>query len=846
MRRALSIALTLAAAGTAHAQVVDRRYAEAPTDGLALPATSIAGAFDARSSVLNSAGLAMMNGPELAFALDLENADVASSSGPGFGIYLASDLFGELLPKIGAGLALEWLRPSRSQLAPDPGEPFRLTLSHANALGRHVSVGLAFHYFIASGALRGVETFDAGLSLRPDNHFALGANVRDLDTSEIAGTPVQRRYEVEAMVRPFGTDTLEVSVGGRIGETRGDVDGWARVGVRALRGAYVVAAVESKGLHAIDDSPAGPVMSELRETRATLGLELSLGQVGLAAYGTGLRSPGGTNHALGGTFVATFAAAPRPSVVLPEDHVERVELTGDIGVRELTQLVLRLRGIATDPSAKGIVVLFDGASPGWATLQELRNELLAIKAAHKKVFAYMVSGTTRDYYVASAADKIYVDPAGGLRLIGMAGQTFYFRGLFDQIGITPQFEKIGEYKSAPEAFTEHGPTPIAASMHDELFASLWQQWLDTVAGARHLTTDELMRLVDNGPYTAGELADRTQLVGRLVDAVAPPEQVAQLIMTELGGVYPLGVPPTTRPDRWERPEVAVIYIDGDITDGATRTVPVIGLTLAGGETIVAALSAAREDPNVRAIILRIDSPGGSALASELIAREVFATRGKKPIICSMSNLAASGGYFVAAGCDLILAEPMTITGSIGIFFGKFDLSGLIAKLGISIDTFKRGARSDEESLFRPYTLEERTALLAKLRYSYGRFVGAVAEGRKLTKDAVDAVGRGHVYSGEQAKPLALVDRFGGLGDALDEARKRIGLPLGTRLEISEYPKVSTSVIGVIGKLLTTSQPVVPLSELPVFKDLARAVPPSLLVSPESAQMRLPYQLQLTD
>lgn len=846
MRCALSIALTLAAAGTANAQVVDRRYAEAPTDGLALPATSIAGAFDARSSVLNSAGLAMMNGPELAFALDLENADVASSSGPGFGIYLASDLFGELLPKIGAGLALEWLRPSRSKLAPDPGEPFRLTLSHANALGRHVSVGFAFHYFIATGALHGVETFDAGLSLRPDNHFALGANIRDLDTSEIAGTPVQRRYEVEAMVRPFGTDTLEVSVGGRIGETRGDVDGWARVGVRALRGAYVVAAVESKGRHAIDDSPAGPVTSELRETRATLGLELSLGQIGLAAYGTGLRAPGGTNHALGGTFVATFAAAPRPSVVPPEDHVERVELTGDIGVRELTQLVLRLRGIATDPSAKGIVVLFDGASPGWATLQELRNELLALKAAHKKVFAYMVSGTTRDYYVASAADKIYVDPAGGLRLIGMAGQTFYFRGLFDQIGITPQFEKIGEYKSAPEAFTEHGPTPIAANMHDELFASLWQQWLDTVARARHLTTDELMRLVDNGPYTAGELADQTQLVGRLVDAVAPPEKVAQLVMTELGGVYPLGVPPITRPERWERPEVAVIYIDGDITDGVTRIVPVIGQTLAGGETVVAAISAAREDPNVRAIILRIDSPGGSALASELIAREVFATRGKKPIICSMSNLAASGGYFVAAGCDLILAEPMTITGSIGIFFGKFDLSGLIAKLGISIDTFKRGARSDEESMFRPYTLEERTALLAKLRYSYGRFVGAVAEGRKLTKDAVDAVGRGHVYSGEQAKPLALVDRFGGLGDALDEARKRIGLPLGTRLEISEYPKVSTSVIGVIGKLLTTSQPVVPLSELPVFKELARAIPPSLLVSPESAQMRLPYQLQLAD
>ena len=842
MRCALCIALTLAAAGTAHAQAVDRRYAEEPPDGVALPATSIAGTFDARATVLNSAGLAMMNGPALALALDFENADVAAGSGPGFGLYLASDFFGDRLPKTGAGIALEWLRPSRSRLSPDPGDPFRLTISHANALGRYLSLGVAFHYFFASGALHGVDTFDAGLSLRPDNHFALGVNVRDLDTADIEGTPVQRRYEAEAMVRPLGTDALELSVGGRIGETRGDVDGWVRVGVRALQGAYVVAAVESRALHAIDDSPAGLVDADVRETRATVGLELSLGQIGLAAYGTGVRAPGSVNHALGGTFVATIAATPRPSVLPADDHIERVELTGEIGVRELTQLVLRLRGIANDRSARGVVVLFDGASPGWATLQELRNELLALKAAHKKVFAYMVSGSTRDYYVASAADKIYIDPAGELRLLGMAGQSFYFRGLFDQVGITPQFEKIAEYKSAPEMFTETGATPIAAKMRDELFDSLWQQWLTTVATARHLTTDELGKLVDNGPYTAGELAENT----KLVDGVAPPDKVAQLIMAELGGVYSVGEPPVTQPDRWERPEVAVIYIDGDITDGVTKTIPLIGTNLAGGETVVAALLAAREDPLIKAIILRIDSPGGSALASELIAREVFATRGKKPIICSMSNLAASGGYFVAAGCDVILAEPMTITGSIGIFFGKFDLSGLVKKLGISIETFKRGLRSDAESMFRPYTTQERTALLRKLRYAYGRFVGAIAEGRKLTKDAVDAVGRGHVYSGEQAKPLALVDRFGGLGDALDEARKRVGLPLDAQLEILEYPKISTSLLGVIGKLLTTSQPELPLSELPVFKALVRAVPPSMLLAPESAQMRLPYELELPE
>jgi protease-4 len=845
MRLAVGFALAVTfVTSAAHAQVVDRRYAEEPTDGLAMPGTPIAGEADARAVNLNSAGLAYLNGPELAIALDLENADVGTSSGPGFGIYAGDSLFGGVLPKIGVGLGLEWLRPPRANLAPDPGEPVRLTVSHANALGSHLSLGINFHYFFNGGPLDGLATFDLGLAGRVNNYLAFGGNLRDLDTRNIGGVPVQRRYELEALVRPLGTDLIEVSAGGRIGEIRGDVDGWARVAVRALRGAYVVGAVESRALHAIDESPViGTTDVDLRELRATVGLELSFGGVGLAAYGTGVRAPqGGGNHALGTTLVATFSSAPRASVLPPSEHLERVELTGDIEARELTQVVLRLRAIARDQSAKGVIVVFDGATAGWAALQEIREELLAVRASHKKVFAYMVSGTGRDYFVASAADKIYLDPAGGLRLVGMAGQSFYFRGAFDMIGVTPEFEKIGEYKSAPEMFTETGPTPIAARMHDELFDSIWQQWLTSVSASRHLTPAELGAIVDAGPYTAGELAANT----KLIDGVAAPDKVAQLIMTELGGIYPVETPSTTRPEHWEHPRVAVIYVDGDITDGASKIIPLVGQKTAGGETLVKAISEAREDPSIGAIILRIDSPGGSALASELIAREVFATRGVKPILCSMSNLAASGGYFAAAGCELIFAEPMTITGSIGIFFGKFDLSGLIHRLGITIDVFKRGKRSDAESMFRPYTDEERVALLDKLRYSYGRFVAAVAEGRGLTKDAVDAVGRGHVYSGDQAKPLRLVDRLGGLGDALDEARARMHLPPHAKIDLEELPKLPTSLLGVIGNLFTRAPAELPLSELPVFKALVRGVPPSLLVEPDTAQMRLPYVLELSE
>jgi len=521
------------------------------------------------------------------------------------------------------------------------------------------------------------------------------------------------------------------------------------------------------------------------------------------------------------------------------DHIERVELSGAIGLRELTSLVARLRAISRDPTAKALIVTFDSAEGGWATLEELRTEILAVKAAGKKVFAYMVSGTGRDYFIASAAHKIYVDPAGGVRLVGMAGTTMFFRGAFQQIGVDAQFEKIAEYKSAPEQFTQTGPSEAATKMNNAIYDGLWDRWVAAVADGRKLSKDEVKQLVDNGPYTAGDLAKDQ----KLVDAVAAPDKIAELVMKEIGRVIGVARPPVERPSKWRHPQVAVIYIEGDITDGASRSIPLVGSKLAGSQTLVGAIAAARANPDIGAIILRIDTPGGSALASELISREVFATRGVKPILCSFSDVAASGGYFIAAGCDTIFAEPMTITGSIGIFFGKFDVSGLASKLGISTTIYKRGARSDTESYFRPYTEQERAVLLDKLRYMYGRFVGAVAEGRGMKKDEVDAVGRGHVYTGEQAKAARLVDRHGGFGDALDEAKRRMKLSPGARVQLVELPQVPSSLLGALGSLLGAREEAsVSVTDLPMVKELVRGIPPSILVGPEGAQARLPYEL----
>jgi protease-4 len=825
--------------GRAHAQAVDRRYAEEPTAGVALPTAPLAGELDARTVAMNPGGLPLVRGTELALVLELEDPAVTTSAGQGFGGYVVLAGGGKLVPRFGLGIGLEWLKPSRSQLEPDPGSPFRFTLGLAKALGKDAGFGVSWHHFHDEGALSGVDTFDLGLSMRLGSRLAIGGVVRDLATDPIAGTPVQRRYELETVVRPLATGSLELALGGRLGETRVDLDAWGRISARIARGIYAHGALETRELHALADSSTGLRDIGGRDYRATLGIEVSFGSFGVTALATGLRDDTGSNHPLGGQLVLRSSAIGEPSVLGPGDHIERVELSGAIGLRELTSLVGRLRAIARDPSAKALVVTFDGANAGWATLQELRDEILAVKKANKKVFAYMVSGTGRDYFVASAAHKIYIDPAGGLRLVGLSGTTMYFRGAFDQLGVVPQFEKIAEFKSAPEQFTELGPTQIAAKMRNELFDSIWEQWLAQVADSRKLGKDELRALVDGGPFTAGDLATNT----KLVDAVAAPEKVSELVTTELGAILPVSEPPTERPDRWQRPGVAVIYVEGDITDGRSRSVPFLDKKLAGGETLVAAIAAARADPRVGAIIIRIDSPGGSALASELISREVFATRGVKPILCSMSDLAASGGYFIAAGCEVIFAEPMTITGSIGIFYGKFDLSGLARKLGVTTDTYKRGKRADVESMFRPYSDEERTMLLEKLRYMYGRFVGAVAEGRRMKKDEVDAVGRGHVWTGTQAKPIHLVDRFGGLGDALEEAKRRMKLSPATRIQIFELPDVPSSLLGTLGSLIGVhSEQPMSITDLPAIKELLRGVPASVLVDPGQAQARLPFEL----
>ena len=768
----------------------DVRFAEEPTGGVFLPTAGISGEVDGLSSVTNPAGLFFLEGWNLALALDAGLEENATGAGNGFGAYYGAVAGGNLLPRFGWGIAVEALRPPRVQLDPDPGEPVRFTYATALGVGSAASFGFAWHHFFDSETLGGLDTFDLGLAIRGGAHLGFGLVARDVNAPNAAGTPVQRRYEAEVAFRPLATDMLELGIGGRVGETRGDHDGWLRGSVRLARGVYLRAEGQTRELQTVETTATGREFGDEREYRVTAGLEISFGNIGVTGYGTTSINDEGTGSFQSSTVVVRMSEKAIPSVLPTHKRLEKIDLTGAVGQQSLTRVIAYLRSLERDDDVEGVVVNLEGYGGGWSTTREIREALGRLRARGKKVYAFMIAGTMGQYYLASVADKIYVDPAGGVRLQGFAATTMYFKGVFEQLGVEAQFEKIEEYKSAPEAWTRSGPSTAAFEMRNELYDSIYNAVVADIAASRKISEKRVRELIDGGPYTSGDLEKLTELV----DKVVTVDDLSETIREDMGRAVGVGRAEDVRSERWDYPGVAIIHINGDIVDGQSRTIPLIGRKLVGGDTIAAAIAQARADRSIKAIILRINSPGGSALASELMAREVFKTRKVKPIICSMGNVAASGGYFAAAGCDKIFAGKLTITGSIGIFNGKFDVSGLLTRLGLSWTTYKRGENADAFSFYRPFSPDERAMLKDKLRYYYGRFIGAVAEGRGMKKEQVDAVGRGRVWTGSQALPINLIDQIGGFNEAIDEAKRRIGLSSDDRVRLVTLPKERSNLI----------------------------------------------------
>jgi protease-4 len=482
----------------------------------------------------------------------------------------------------------------------------------------------------------------------------------------------------------------------------------------------------------------------------------------------------------------------RPSGDIPEILPDVILARSELTVRNYVELIRKAK---TDSRIAGILVRPGGInSPFWAKLQEIRAALEDFKTSGKYVHAWLEYAGDREYYLATVADRIYLLPSTSLDLTGVATYEVFLRGTFDWIGTYPDFLHVGDYKTAVNTYLEKTYTPAHREMSESINRSQYEHLVRTIANARKKPEPEVRALIDQGPF---QPADALR-VG-LIDEVAYEDELDDLVEVLRHARY------VEAEDyaqvSWQaagvtqRSKIAVINAAGVINSGTSGFDPVNGAVV-GADSLVEYIREARADRSIRAIVLRVDSPGGSSTASDVIWRELSISReNNRPVIVSMSDLAASGGYYMAMTGDPVIAYPQTQTGSIGVVFGKPNLRGLYEKLGITKDAIDRGRHAGIDSDYKPLTPEERAILKQGIDESYRDFVQKVADARKRKYDEIDPVAQGRVWLGSQAKDRGLVDELGGLETALAALRKKANLGDET-VRIVTYP-ARRSIVDVL-------------------------------------------------
>jgi protease-4 len=462
--------------------------------------------------------------------------------------------------------------------------------------------------------------------------------------------------------------------------------------------------------------------------------------------------------------------------------------------QSLTGLVMQFKKAKVDRRIKAILLDVNMSGVGWGKAEEIRDAIADFRSSGKPVYAYIEFGLNKEYYIATAADKIIVPPPGELFINGLAADVMFFRGSLDKLGIYPDIYQIGKYKSAGDMFTQKQMTEAHRQYVNELLDDLYGRYINTIAQARHKTPDEVKALIDNAPYDADEAKKQG-----LIDEAMYRDEVETMLKKQLGqkeseplvavrnAEYRDVAPESLGLNKGER--IAVIYASGEIGSGSSQSSP-SGDQSIGSDTLAKALNDAAADKTIKAIVLRVDSPGGSGLASDIIWRAVEAANQKKPVVVSMSDVAASGGYYISASASKIIAQPSTITGSIGVVAGKPVMRGFYDWLGISNEYVLRGKTAGMFRETEKFSDEERVKFEDWIKNTYyGDFVPKVAKGRGKDAQYIDSVAQGRVWTGQQAKDRSLVDEFGGLDRAIDVAKQLAKIPAekGVERVILPYP-----------------------------------------------------------
>lgn len=456
----------------------------------------------------------------------------------------------------------------------------------------------------------------------------------------------------------------------------------------------------------------------------------------------------------------------------------------------LNQILKAIANAKEDSNIKGILLELDAVNAGAATTEEIRNALIDFKSSGKFIYAYSDTYSQKAYYLASVADSVFLNPEGMIEWLGLRSEVMFFKKTLEKLGVEPQILRHGKFKSAVEPFMLDKMSPENREQTLTYVSSIWNQWVKGISETRGISADKLNSMANNMEIFNAKKA----MENKLVDGLIYKDELIATLKTKLGIEEKKDISsielkkyfkaPEVAKRKFSKDKIAVIYASGEIGMGEG------GDDNIGSEGLSRTIRKARRDSSIKAIVFRINSPGGSALASEVIWREVDLAAKVKPVIVSMGDVAASGGYYIAAPATTIMANPTTITGSIGVFGLFFNLQkALDNKLGITVDVVKTNDHADFFSVYRPMTAEEKAVGQMFIEQTYQTFIGHVSAGRGIPVEQVDAIGQGRVWSGINAKDIKLVDEFGGLTDAIKLAAEKAELENYRLVELPKQKKL---------------------------------------------------------
>lgn len=825
------VSLSLSNTSLAYAQNGTQRPTTLPAFG-----RTLVGNDDSTAIVQNPANLAFLPGAELRWtgAFLNESAETASQ-GHAVGFALPLDF----LP-LATGFRFDMVSPPGRAAEQTYGRQVNYQwFTWALAMGSDTaSVGLSYQTSYSDAIeIHGMNSWTFAANLRPSDYFGLAGVVRNANSPRSdSGTKLGVTYDLGTVFRPTGTDLLEL--------------GFEASFVDENSGYWIPRVVADVGIPTLGRlrsdvsliDPVGDVFGDPAWTASTslvihMNSRHGSGEASLGArYGNALGNAQNRAYdnlhaeAAFRTFRQTHAADNLPYAL----RIRMEDTPDDRGHVKLLRSLWRMA--ESEPNLRAVLLeLRASPASSLAHIQELQDAIYHLQNNGKKVLCHLESASGAALYLCSIADQVLINPAGNIRYAGLKSSRYYLKGLLDKVGVRADFVRIGEHKSAPEGLARTEGTETSIRDRVEMLQEVELELSAGIAKGRDLTVDEFRKAVKKGPFTAVEAKHADLVDGFAFDDMLE-EKTRSLAGEDL--IFEKGSRAPTKPKRFGPVErVAIVYVSGDMVDGKSQSIPFLGMETAGSYTIAASLKQVREDPSIAAVVLRIETGGGSAMAADVIWREVQLTATKKPVVVSMGAAAASGGYYIASPGSYIYANPLTITGSIGIFYGKMDFADLLGNIGVNIETLRTEEHADAQSPFRPYTDEEREVLKDKIQQFYGLFLRRVADGRGLTRKEIDAVGRGRVWTGRQAKEHKLVDALGGLRQALAKARVMGGVR--DDAPILELPKRRTSLLG---KLLGVEGLKAELGSAPPMPkellDIAKAVAPYALYSQDQPLARI--------